>query len=133
MFQLLEFERFLTPQSRENPLSVTRKQVVRHIMCSFIHNGQILGPKQGENVQRTILFHFVLRWNHCNPFGLVTLSLCPWGGSRQIFKGCKYTWHCIIFSNIVLEKSSVTHLITIFRNGKEREFFKFPLKSTMKL
>lgn len=27
----------------------------------------------------------------------------------------------VVLSNIVLEKSSVTHLITIFRNGKRKE------------
>ena len=88
VFQLLEFERFLTRQSRENPLSVTRKQVVRHIMCSFIHNGQILGPKQGENFQRMILFHFVLRWNHCNhSIWLGNLVFMSKGGFKTNFQG----------------------------------------------
>ena len=88
VFQLLEFERFLTCQSRENPLSVTRKQVVCHIMCSFIHNEQQLGPKEGKNVQRTLLFHFVLGWNHCNhSIWLGYLVFMSLGGFKTNFQG----------------------------------------------
>jgi len=89
----------VTRQSRENPLSVTRKQVVRHIMCSFIHNGQQLGPKQGENVLCTLLFHFVLCFNHCNnSIWLGNLVFMSLGGFRTNFQGlyCKYTWYCVV-------------------------------------